>query len=304
MNELQVFQYNSMEVRAVRKDREPWFVLADVCKVLDIKNPSQLADRLDEDERAMLDIGRQGQTWVISESGLYAVILRSDKPEAKPFRKWVTAEVLPSIHKNGGYIMGQKGMAPEELLAQALLVAQRTLDEQTAKLETLEAENRKLMNELHWVPPVESWSESEFNRMLACALDHNREDFITVLFLSRRLGLTYSECFAIETETAKKAYQKQVLAVRGRGEIPLDCLSLQRLHRHLTLDDPGRLLLVPNRRPMSWAIEGFQLFLDMYWPYIQDKSRSTANTSATCRKSGTDGMMKAIPAVRSRGGKI
>lgn len=116
MNELQVFQYNSMEVRTTQQDGEPWFVLADVCKVLDIKNPSQLADRLDEDERAMLDIGRQGQTWVISESGLYAVILRSDKPEAKPFRKWVTAEVLPSIRKNGGYIAGQEGMAPEELL--------------------------------------------------------------------------------------------------------------------------------------------------------------------------------------------
>lgn len=233
MNELQVFQYNSMEVRTVRRDGEPWFVLKDVCQVLCLSNSRMVADRLDEDEVSQTyitdSLGRRQETTIISESGLYAVILRSDKPEAKPFRKWVTAEVLPSIRKNGGYIKDQEGMGPEELLAQALLVARRTLEEQSAKLATLEAENQKLMNELHRVPPVDTWSESELNRMLACALDHNREDFITVLFLSRRLGLTYSECFAIETETAKKAYTEKVLTIRGRGDIPLDCLLRQRL---------------------------------------------------------------------------
>ena len=63
-----------------------------------------VAERLDEDERAKFNLGRQGQSWIINEPGLYNVILRSDKPEAKPFRKWVTGEVIPSIRKHGAYI--------------------------------------------------------------------------------------------------------------------------------------------------------------------------------------------------------
>jgi prophage antirepressor-like protein len=107
MNELQIFNYESNEVRTVMWNGEPWFCLVDVCRVLGIKNPSQMADRLDQDERAMFDIGRQGKTWFINESGLYSVILRSDKPKAKPFRKWVTGTVLPSIRKTGAYSAGK-----------------------------------------------------------------------------------------------------------------------------------------------------------------------------------------------------
>lgn len=104
MNKLQIFTYNGNKVRTVQKDGEPWWVLKDVCEVLGLKNPTMIADRLDEDERAKFDLGRQGETNIINESGLYNVILRSDKPEAKPFRKWVTSEVLPAIRKTGGYI--------------------------------------------------------------------------------------------------------------------------------------------------------------------------------------------------------
>ena len=85
--------------------------------------------RLDEDERTKLDLGRAGETNFITESGLYAVILRSDKPNAKKFRKWLTSEVLPSIRKNGGYIAGQETLSDEELLSKALMVAQRKIDE-------------------------------------------------------------------------------------------------------------------------------------------------------------------------------
>ncbi len=114
MNELQIFTYNGSEVRTVQKDGEPWWVLKDVCEVLGLKNPTMIADRLDEDERAKFDLGRQGETNIINESGLYNVILRSDKPEAKPFRKWVTSEVLPAIRKYGAY------MTPETLEAAIL----------------------------------------------------------------------------------------------------------------------------------------------------------------------------------------
>lgn len=103
MNELQTFDYNGSQVRTVEKGGEAWWVLSDVCIALGISNVSQAASRLDEDERSMFNIGRQGKVNVINESGLYNVILRSDKPQAKPFRKWVTSEVLPTIRKTGQY---------------------------------------------------------------------------------------------------------------------------------------------------------------------------------------------------------
>lgn len=103
MNELTKWNYESSEVRTIQQNGEPWFVLADVCKVLELSNPRSTAERLDEDERRKFDLPRQGETWCINESGLYTVILRSDKPQARPFRKWVTSEVLPSIRRTGSY---------------------------------------------------------------------------------------------------------------------------------------------------------------------------------------------------------
>ena len=106
MNELQVFNYNSSEVRTVQRDGEPWFVLKDVCQVLDLGSPHKVAERLDPDEKGRNLIPTPGgnqETTIINESGLYNVILRSDKPEAKPFRKWVTSEVLPTIRRHGMY---------------------------------------------------------------------------------------------------------------------------------------------------------------------------------------------------------
>ena len=130
MNDLQIFSNEDFgEVRTVLVDNEPMFCLADVCKALEISNPSKVAQRLDEDERTKLELGRAGDTNFVTESGLYAVILRSDKPNAKKFRKWVTSEVLPSIRKNGGYIAGQETLSDDELMAKALLVAQNKIAE-------------------------------------------------------------------------------------------------------------------------------------------------------------------------------
>lgn len=91
------------QIRMVMVDDEPMFCLVDICRALKMSNPTMVAQRLDEDERTKLDLGRAGETNFITESGLYAVILRSDKPNAKKFRKWVTSEVLPSIRKHGAY---------------------------------------------------------------------------------------------------------------------------------------------------------------------------------------------------------
>lgn len=103
MNDITFFNYHGSDIRTVEENNELWWVLKDVCDVLELSNPTAIAQRLDEDERAKLDLGRQGETWFINESGLYSVLLRSDKPQAKPFRRWITHEVLPSIRKIGGY---------------------------------------------------------------------------------------------------------------------------------------------------------------------------------------------------------
>lgn len=109
-NEVQVWNYESSEIRTVQVNGEPWFVLSDVCKVLELSSPHKVAERLDGDEKGRNQIPTLGgvqEMAVVNESGLYTVILRSDKPQAKPFRKWVTSVVLPSIRKTGSYSVQQ-----------------------------------------------------------------------------------------------------------------------------------------------------------------------------------------------------
>lgn len=107
MRELSIFDYKGKQVRTIQKDGETWWVLKDVCAVLGISDVRRVAERLDVDEWSQTPVsdrlGRSQDTYIINESGLYNVILRSDKAEAKPFRKWVTGGVLPSIRKTGGY---------------------------------------------------------------------------------------------------------------------------------------------------------------------------------------------------------
>lgn len=120
MNDLQIFNNEEFgEVRTAAINDEPMFCLIDICKALEIKNATDVAKRLDEDELTRLNLGsRAGETNFTTESGLYAVILRSDKPNAKKFRKWVTSEVLPSIRKTGGYEIPKSTSGQIQLLAQ------------------------------------------------------------------------------------------------------------------------------------------------------------------------------------------
>ncbi len=104
MNELMNFDYDERPVRVIRDENgAPWWVVSDVCEILGLTNPSIAIEGLDEDERSKKNLGRQGETWIINESGLYTLIIRSNKPEAKSFRKWITSEVLPAIRMNGYY---------------------------------------------------------------------------------------------------------------------------------------------------------------------------------------------------------
>lgn len=110
-NEIKIFENEEFgKIRTVIKYGEPWFVLADICKILEISNSRMVAGRLDAEELMSVKLtsgGQRREMTAVSESGLYAVILRSDKPQAKPFRKWVTTEILPTIRRTGGYVANE-----------------------------------------------------------------------------------------------------------------------------------------------------------------------------------------------------
>lgn len=105
MNDLQIFKNSDFgELRTIVKEGEPWFVAIDVCKALEVSNPTVAVSRLDSDEVAKFNLGSlSGESNIVSESGLYSLALGSRKPQAKPFKRWVTHEVIPSIRKHGAY---------------------------------------------------------------------------------------------------------------------------------------------------------------------------------------------------------
>ncbi len=134
MSQLIPFNFNQHAIRVIQDEQgEPWFVLSDICKALGLDNATKVKARLDEDELQVVDLKAlnqiQGNKYndlvnIVNESGLYSVVLRSDKPAAKPFKKWVTAEVLPSIRKTGGYQLS--GFALPKTFAEALRLAADT----------------------------------------------------------------------------------------------------------------------------------------------------------------------------------
>ena len=140
MNEIQVFSNPEFgEVRTTTINNEPWFVGKDVAQILGYERPAKaVQDRVDvedKDEVPIQDsIGRMQKTPIINESGLYSLILSSKLPGAKKFKRWVTSEVLPSIRRNGGYIAGQEELSDTELIAKALLVADRKIKERDLQI--------------------------------------------------------------------------------------------------------------------------------------------------------------------------
>ncbi|WMW65965.1 BRO family protein [Nitratidesulfovibrio liaohensis] len=159
----------SGNLRVIMKDDEPWFVAKDVCLALGFSvksngdvNTTHATRNLMPDEiitRRMSD-GRGAASILISESGLYKLIMRSDKPAAKAFQDWVTREVLPSIRKTGGYIAATPDESPEVILARAVLVAQDTIERMKARAAALEAEVKEL------APKAETYDAVVAQRMM------------------------------------------------------------------------------------------------------------------------------------------
>lgn len=146
MNELKIFNNPEFgEIRVIEQDGEPWFVAADVCRALELEDTGRATSRLDEDELTRIKIvsgGQNREVIAVNEPGLYSLVLGSRKPEAKVFKRWITHDVIPAIRKTGGYIHGADSMTPDELMAKALLVAQKTIENQKLRLSTLTVENQ------------------------------------------------------------------------------------------------------------------------------------------------------------------
>lgn len=148
MNELMIFNNPEFgNIRTIERDGTPWFVGKDVAEALGYAKPRNAIDtHVDPDDALKQGVtdsmGRTQEMTIINESGLYALVLGSKLPSAKKFKRWVTSEVIPSIRKSGGYIKGQENMTPQELMAAALLMAQKTIEARDVRIAALTVENQ------------------------------------------------------------------------------------------------------------------------------------------------------------------
>lgn len=149
MKELMIFNNEEFgKIRTTSEGDKPYLCLSDLCKILEIKNTSDCKSRLNPKGIVIVDTltkgGKQPMIY-IDENNLYKVIFQSRKPEAEKFTEWVTSEVLPSIRKNGGYLVGQEEMTEDEIMAKALLYANNKINDLKAKNERLEVQNSQLL---------------------------------------------------------------------------------------------------------------------------------------------------------------
>lgn len=149
--EIQTFNFNSAPLRTLTDENcDPWFVGKDVATILGYTNPRKaLIDHVDDEDKTdgvtiRDSIGREQNPTVINESGMYSLILSSKLPTAKRFKRWVTHEVLPSIRKTGGYIPATETDSDEDILAKAVLIAQKTIDLKNQQLRAKDAQIKAL----------------------------------------------------------------------------------------------------------------------------------------------------------------
>lgn len=223
---LQAYNFGTAPMRVIERGGEPWFVAADVCAILDIRNPRDAVAGLDDDEKGVGTtdtLGGAQEMNIVSESGLYALIFKSRKAEARRFRKWVTSEVLPAIRRTGGY--GEMQSA-EQMLAKVELVreARETMGKAAAKrlwdrLE-LPSPHDRLDSEGAWRDPLievlEPW-------LLATPGPVSLDDVVEGLALEpagavtrRRIGRLLRELGRVPTIARRGAHVMRVFVRRSQ----------------------------------------------------------------------------------------
>lgn len=233
MYEIVSLDFESESIRTIWESDVPWFVLADVCKVLELTLPSRIAQRLDEDEvRQVLlmdRIGREQNTIVINESGLYAVILRSNKPEAKKFRKWITWEVLPSLRKTGSYSLSK---APEAELLREIQRLNEINERTNQKLDILikQNEQKKIKKQL----PKEPLPDDEKAMIISAICDlAQKNQKVKVSYLTFRNILV-------------SKFGRDVLPVHAKGY--LKALAPELKEKGISLQRIGENFRIPNTK--------------------------------------------------------
>lgn len=251
MNDVTIFRKDEFgAVRAVTLEGEPWFVAADVCRALGLGNSSDVIKRLDEDERTLVSIeGASNGLPVnaINEPGLYALILGSRKPEAKAFKRWITHEVIPEIRKTGGYIAGQETMDDDQLLANALMVAQRKIAERNKQLE---AANEKI--------------KADAPKVLFAETVEKAETCISIGTLAKILnqaGLDIGERRLFERLRNDKWLNSKGRSWNVPSQKSMD-MGLMRVHESTVSRSSGIQI---NKTPLITG-KGQRFFLDLYAP--------------------------------------
>ena len=172
MEKLEIFSSDDFgEIRIVEIEGKPFFCGSDVAKALGYSEPHKAVARHCRDDgmkRTPIadSLGRVQETVFIPEGDLYRLIVSSKLPTAEKFERWVFDEVLPSIRKHGGYIAGQSEMSPEELMARALQVAQKTLEEREARINALTTQNSELIAEKQLLQPKADYFDELVDRNL------------------------------------------------------------------------------------------------------------------------------------------
>lgn len=211
----QVFFHEEFgQVRTIEHNQDTWFVAVDVCNALGYSNSRQaIQAHVDNEDKGVTKcdtLGGKQNVVIINESGLYALILGSTLESAKRFKRWVTGEVLPAIRKTGGYFLGEKNMTEEDLLASALVVAQRKIKEKTAQLQKVEKEKEAL---------IEANAELDTANKALYADNSSWPDrtIITTLVpaIATRRCMTINNVYAELYREAKKKYHFDLYARRN-----------------------------------------------------------------------------------------
>jgi anti-repressor protein len=227
---IQQFQHEQFgTIRTTTIDGEPWFVAKDVCDALEIGNPSKALMALDEDEKGVTTsntLGGDQQMLTISEAGLYSLVLRSRKPEAKAFKRWVTHEVLPSIRKHGMYATPttiEKMLADPDTMIQTLTA----LKAERARAAQLEADKRALMDDNAAMLPksvaYDSFIEGEGTYSITSAARFLAQMDKTInrtrlLALLRADGMICKTSRCPTKKAIDRGYAKQLMAKKANGE--------------------------------------------------------------------------------------
>lgn len=256
MNELQIFENADFgSVRTLMINDAPYFVGKDVADILGYINPSKaVLTHVDDEDKTfvMLDIADsqngnvsigQSKTALINESGLYSLILSSKMPNAKKFKHWVTAEVLPSIRKTGGYIVGQEQLTDAELMAKALMVAQKTIEARTEEVKSLQMLNAVQQQQIAELNPKATY----YDLVLQCP------DLISVTEIAKDYGKSAKWLNKILSENKVQYKQRgvwllyQKYAEKGytntKKEPFIDAKGIQHTKPHTYWTQKGRLFL-------------------------------------------------------------